>query len=325
MPDGAEMEKAQKSLVAQLHGLIAPKGALKSYFIPAMGYDTHVVEGGSGDAEPLLLIHGGAADMGMGVDRFYPTIEPLSRAFRVFAVDQAGHGLTAPVPALENLGNLRHRAEHLIATIEALGVGPMHIMGQSLGAWLASYIAIKRPDLVRRLILVDSAAASGSNLKKGGMAYFDGIFKPGTMIPILDLHSPQGVHKYMASFILKDAMITPEWVDYLLALSRLWNGHYMDKVRKVWEKGYGSAYTSNFDIDEGVHIKERFPEISMPTLFVWGNQSVKPFEAGIALSKTVFNAELHLFDQANHFLWLDKADEFNGLLTWFLTRPGADR
>ena len=60
----------------------------KSRFAEVDGYKTHFIEAGSDDADRLILIHGGACEIGMGNYRWYPNIIPLSRNFHVFAIDE---------------------------------------------------------------------------------------------------------------------------------------------------------------------------------------------------------------------------------------------
>lgn len=88
-------------------------------FITAGDYRTHYLEAGENGADPLLLVHGSSCEIGMGLDRWYPTIIPLSKHFHVYAVDELGHGDTDPPKNLRDLGHVRVRADHVISFIEA--------------------------------------------------------------------------------------------------------------------------------------------------------------------------------------------------------------
>jgi len=127
-------------------------GRVQSKYIVAGGYRTHYLEAGDPAARPVVLIHGANFEFGMGIDRWYPTILPLSSAFRVIAVDELGGGGTDPPARLDDIGDLRVRADHVLSFIEAMRISPAHLIGQSQGAWIATYIALTRPDLVDRLI-----------------------------------------------------------------------------------------------------------------------------------------------------------------------------
>ena len=140
----------------------------ESKYITADGYNTHYIEAGKNNPEPLILVHGGANEIGMGNYRWYPNIIPLGEHFHVHAVDELGHGYTDPPRNLEDLGHVRVRAEHVISFIEALDVGPVNLAGQSQGGWIVAYITIKRPELVKKLVLIDSGSTSGSAIKREG-------------------------------------------------------------------------------------------------------------------------------------------------------------
>ena len=75
---------------------------------------------------------------------------------------------------------------------------------------------------------------------------------------------------------------------------------------------------------DGVHIREKVNEIGVPTLVIWGRNSNKGIDPGIQLYKSIPDAQMHIFDKANHFLWLDHPKKFNTLVTWFLNEGSDD-
>jgi pimeloyl-ACP methyl ester carboxylesterase len=102
-----------------------------------------------GSGEPLLLLHGGLVDA-----RFFDkNIGPLAERFHVHTPDLRGHGHTPDVE-----GPITHQlmAEDMIAFIETVVGGPVHLVGHSIGAFVAMLVAMQRPDLVRRLVMVSS-------------------------------------------------------------------------------------------------------------------------------------------------------------------------
>ena len=294
-----------------------PRRAVSKY-ITADGYRTHYIEAGSPTAPPVVLVHGHSMDIGMATDRWYPTILPLAEHFRVFAVDELGQGGTDAPRDRAKLGHIRVRAQHVTAFIEALGVGPVHLVGQSQGGWIVAYIAITRPDLVKRMVLVDSASASASDQSSAGLPYFKEVFKPGTMIPKDDLSTREGIKHYMSVFLYdREAMIDP-YIDRLMVLSAKWREKYREVNEENWAHGR-EVYSEQYTID-GEQVRDLVHKIKAPTLFVWGKQSCKPLEPGLAIYKTVEDAQMHIFDKAGHFVWLDQPTKFNDLTTFYLTR-----
>jgi pimeloyl-ACP methyl ester carboxylesterase len=208
----------------------------KSKFATADGYRTHYIEAGREDADRLLLVHGGGNEIGMGNYR-YPNIIPLSKRFRVFAIDELGHGQTDPPRNVEDLANVRVRADHVISFIETLKLAPINLAGQSQGGWIVTYITLTRPDLVKKLVLIDSGSTAGhpmeltdqpagSKLEVDGievtvgsreLPYFKEVFEPGTMMPKEGLTTTrEGIRKYVGAFFYDKSMLTEELLDHLM-------------------------------------------------------------------------------------------------------------
>jgi pimeloyl-ACP methyl ester carboxylesterase len=106
-----------------------------------MWYDEH------GRGDPLVALHPGGA----GVDSraLTPTVEALSGHFRVYTPEQRGHGHT---PDVDGPITFDLMAQDTIAFIEAVIGQPVYLLGCSDGATLALIVALRRPDLVRRLV-----------------------------------------------------------------------------------------------------------------------------------------------------------------------------
>jgi pimeloyl-ACP methyl ester carboxylesterase len=104
-----------------------------------MYYETH------GSGRPLILIHGGLGTTSM----FGPNLPALARGRKVIAVDLQGHGRTADI---DRPLHPKTMAGDIIALIEQLKLGKADVMGYSLGAGVALWVAILRPDLVRKVV-----------------------------------------------------------------------------------------------------------------------------------------------------------------------------
>jgi len=113
-------------------------------------------ERGSGD--PLVLMHGGLVD-----SRFFePNLGALAERFRVYTPERRGHGHTPDVP-----GPITYQlmADETIAFLETVVGEPADLVGHSDGAFTAMLVAMQRPELVKRIVLI-----SGGFNKKGEAA-----------------------------------------------------------------------------------------------------------------------------------------------------------
>jgi esterase len=104
--------------------------------------------GGSGST--MLALHGSFGQAGV----FAPLAEPLTTRMRLIALDQRGHGMA-------DHGGPFTREEFVAdaaAAINALGLGPVLVLGYSLGGITAYQLAARHPELVRALVIEDVVA-----------------------------------------------------------------------------------------------------------------------------------------------------------------------
>jgi len=100
----------------------------------------------SGTGTPVLAVHGITSS-----SRTWPFVaDALDRP--VFAPDLRGRGRSNGLPG--PAGIARH-AEDCAAVVEATGGVPLIVVGHSMGGFVATVLAARRPDLVRGLVLVD--------------------------------------------------------------------------------------------------------------------------------------------------------------------------
>ncbi|MFJ3585879.1 alpha/beta fold hydrolase [Streptomyces sp. NPDC090127] len=102
----------------------------------------------------VLLLHGlmGSAS------HWAPTARWLAERHRVVALDQRGHGRSEKPPA----GPFTREAyvADAAAAVEQLGLGPVTLVGHSMGALTAWQLAAEHPDLVRALVICDMRASA---------------------------------------------------------------------------------------------------------------------------------------------------------------------
>jgi pimeloyl-ACP methyl ester carboxylesterase len=104
-------------------------------------YDEH----GAGD--PLVLMHGGLVDA-----RFFaPNLDALAEHFHVYTPERRGHGHT---PDVEGPISYQLMADDTIAFLETVVGEPVDLVGHSDGAFTAMLVAMQRPELVKRLVMI---------------------------------------------------------------------------------------------------------------------------------------------------------------------------
>jgi len=111
---------------------------------------------GAGSAPTVVVLHGLAGS----AREFVPTAEALADdGRRVVLVDLRGHGGSTTRPADTSR---EASTSDVVAVVEALDGEPVDLVGQSLGAHTAMLVAAARPDLVRRLVLLEGDQGGGT-------------------------------------------------------------------------------------------------------------------------------------------------------------------
>lgn len=116
--------------------------------VPSCFGTTHVVVSGPKTARPLVLLHGYMGTLTM----WSPNITALSREHRVYAIDVMGQpSKSNPSEPIRNAADF---VSWLTATLDALHLDRVFLVGMSFGGWLALNCAVSVPQRVRKLVLL---------------------------------------------------------------------------------------------------------------------------------------------------------------------------
>jgi esterase len=127
--------------------VVAPAAQSPPARVVANGAELHYIQQGEG--EPVILLHGGQADY-----RSWPSLlDALAPRYRAIAYSRRYHfpntnPITSDHSAIVD-------ADDLSGLVTALGLGRVHLVGTSYGAFTALAFAIKHPQLVRSLVLAE--------------------------------------------------------------------------------------------------------------------------------------------------------------------------
>lgn len=122
----------------------------------------------AGAGAPLVLIHG----VGLRAEAWGPQIADLTSEFQVIAVDMPGHGQT---DRLRDGADLPDYVAWAAMVLRALNLGPVAVAGHSMGALIALGLAVKHPDLVDRLAVLNAVYRRSDAAKAAVRARADEI------------------------------------------------------------------------------------------------------------------------------------------------------
>jgi pimeloyl-ACP methyl ester carboxylesterase len=100
-----------------------------------------------GQGDPLVLLHGGLVDA-----RFFePNLPALAERFHLYTPERRGHGHT---PDVEGPITYQLMTDDTIAFLQTVVGQPADLVGHSDGAFVAMLVAMQRPELVKRLVMI---------------------------------------------------------------------------------------------------------------------------------------------------------------------------
>lgn len=267
---------------------------------------TRLYEDGAGD--PIVLIHGGRFGSFYSLDSWSLNLPILARRFRVVAYDRPGQGHTSAPPTDEQYV-LPTLVEHAIAVVELVADGPVHLVGHSAGAFLATSIALKRPDLVRTLVIVDSNTTAPDDPRFPRTAFYDALERKGTA----GMTTRQVARREIDAQSYSSVHVTGDLVDRLERIANL-RSHRIAATKD--RQLYGSTYSPSLAVArEQVLAAIDATGVSVPTTIMWGADDVSaPLPLALALFQRLArhgdHTELHILARAGHYCFREQPDAF---------------
>ena len=263
----------------------------------APGELTHYHELGEG--APVLFLHGSGTGVTAAAN-WWLNLPELSKVGRCVAIDSIGYGQT--VVADGTAYGIREWVRHAVRVLDALGIEKTWIVGNSLGGWVALQFAIDFPD---RLLGIVSMGTGGAQLT-GALAQHAN--------PTL---TEAGIRNTLEKFVFDKSLVTDELVTlrYRSAL----NDTASDRLAQVVAARDRDRHELPLDFDV-------LAQLTVPVLLVHGVQDVViPVSRTWDLLTVIPEADAHIFSRCGHWSQVERAEDFNAVVTRFLTSHGAGR
>lgn len=248
----------------------------------------------SGDgAETVAFLNGVA----MSTERWAAQAPFFSENYRVLLHDFRGQGKSTLV---SDSITFETHARDMAALLDALGIDKLHIVGVSYGAEVGMYFALMYPERVQSLTLGTAVSESDPLLKaiieswiEAAKTYNGKLFFK-VMAPTVYSKSFYATHK--------------KWLDDYAEL-------FGTRATARWMDAFAELCRNFLTLD----VTDRQSEIRLPTLVISAAEDIlKPPSYGQTIQEMIPGSRFVVVQGAGHALFLEKADEFNHLVSDFV-------
>jgi pimeloyl-ACP methyl ester carboxylesterase len=259
-----------------------------------------------GEGEPVLAIHGLGGNWNMWLEN----LPALAQRHRVIAVDLPGFGRSAP--SADGIA-IHGYSRALSRLLEELALEQTVLIGNSLGGWIAADIALRAPERVRALVLVDAGGVVPTpSERRKALAIMEGAARLAPYAP--RFRSAVASRRRLRSLALRYTFARPADLPADLV--------YM-ALPPDPDPGFSAALFAAKRSWSDAWC-DRLSEIACPTLIVWGDRdSLLPLRHAREYARRIVGSRLRIISQAGHLPMLERPGEFNRLVLEFLAELGG--
>lgn len=254
----------------------------------------NLVRTGPRGGAPVVLVH----PVGLDLTYWDRQIEDLRGTRDVIAFDLPGHGRTPGGPADWTFDKA---AATLAEVISSARAGRAHVVGISVGGMIAQALALSRPDLVRSLVLIGTAASFPEQGRQALRARA-ALARGGGMTAVL----PSTIERWF----------TPGTVSG--------RPDVIDRVAKTLLHDDPAVHAAMWDMIATLDFADRLDLIEHPTLILVGDLDPScPPSAARALQTGIAGSRLEILPETSHIATLERPDLVNRHISEFLARLDA--
>jgi 3-oxoadipate enol-lactonase len=274
-----QMHYGLKAAVTEGAYIMTPDGARVSYARARPAHQTNV--------PCVILIHGA----GMSARSWARQLHALSARAQILAIDLPGHGDSDAIAE----ASVENYAQSVADLMDELAIGPLFVVGHSLGGAVGMALAAQRSDQVQGLVLISSCAKAPRN--SGAIQAMLGLL-PAPMRRILFFST--------ARRVLFGAGAADDMVQ--LALKDL-------------RKCKPQTVRQDMQAAEAMDLESTAQNLRVPTLVLCGTHDmITPLAMSQRLRDLIHGAQLRVVDRAGHMLPLEAAEQVNQEIVAFVDR-----
>jgi proline iminopeptidase len=272
-----------------------------------------------GHGPPIVILHGGP-----DFDHEYllPDLDRLADGFRLVYYDQRGRGRSFFGQRPEDV-SIGSEIEDLDRIVTVAGDGPVVLLGHSWGGLLAAEYAVRHPDRVSHLILLDTAPLSHSGMlelrrslaarrtpaqeTRRAELLTDPLYLSGDIEADADYYR---IH-------FANAFRRPDLLERVIRRLRVgFTSEGIVAARRIEERLYSNTWS-----DPDYDLAPALGRSGVPSLLIHGDHDIVPFDVVQEIARAIPGARLAVLEECGHFAYLEQPERMRSTITEFLA-PG---
>ncbi|HWP28833.1 MAG TPA: alpha/beta hydrolase [Chloroflexota bacterium] len=254
---------------------------MQERFLDVRGTRVQLLEDGTGD--PLLFLHGA------GGGGWTPGLALLAERFHVYAPNHPGFGES---DVREDWDTIDDFVYHYLDFLDVLGLDRVHLVGASLGGWLAAELAVGHSHRLRSLVLLSAA----------------GLWVDEAPMADLFILSPEELQRLTWHDPSRAPAPPPSTPETMIAQARA----RATVARLAWNPYFHNP-----------KLPGRLGRIRVPTLILWGESDrLIPLEHGRRYQQLIPGAVLETIPECGHVILREQPERGARLIIDFITSRG---
>lgn len=275
---------------------------MSAQWLPCGGVRLYVEERGRHGA-PVLLLHGFTGS----VLSMASVARGLEGRHRVYSLDLVGHG-RSDAPATVECYRIPACVDQIAAALDTLAIGPVHLLGYSMGARVALALALRYPPRVQSLLLVGGSAGLAVARERMARVEADGLLARRLRA--------EGLGAFVDHWMAQP----------LFASQRRLGQDFLDAARAQRLENSAEALALSLEgMGAGAMapLQDQIHRLRMPVLLVAGAEDAKYCRIARELAALIPQAEVAILDGAGHAAHLEQSQAFCALALNFYARHGV--
>jgi 2-hydroxy-6-oxonona-2,4-dienedioate hydrolase len=259
---------------------------------------TRYAEAGSSDKPHMILLHG----TGGHWETFAPNLAALSEHFHCVAIDMVGNGFSDK-PDYDY--EIAVYVEHVLGVMDHFGMERANFVAMSLGAWVASTIAVQHPDRVSKVILMSPAGkeAAASNMARIRAERTKAVNEP----------TWESLHAVFAHLIADEANRLPDLIGLRRAI------YQRDDTRETID--HLLILQDAAARDRNLIPEDQWKSITAPVMVVASGRDHGVYQqTATSIALLIPHAEVFEMPDVRHWPHFEDPESFNSAAVSFLTR-----